>query len=41
MCEKVNFKVDEQCFTDFIRRLYYSENKSYKECKEKLLKMIL
>lgn len=40
MCEKLNFKIDGQWFTDFIRRLYYSENKSYKECKEKLLKSL-
>ena len=40
MCEKLNFKIDGQWFTDFIRRLYYSENNSYKECKEKLLKSL-
>lgn len=37
MSENVCFKVDGEWFTDFIRTLYYAEDKSYEECKEKLL----
>lgn len=40
MAEKVNFKVDGKWFTDFIRNLYYAENKSYDECKNKLIKSL-
>lgn len=37
MKENVYFKIDGEWFTDFIRTLYYAEDKSYEECKEKLL----
>ncbi|NFM11394.1 hypothetical protein FDC26_14205 [Clostridium botulinum] len=37
MSESLCFKVDGEWFTDFIRKLYYAEDKSYEECKEKLL----
>lgn len=35
--ERVYFKVDGEWLTDFIRILYYKEDKSYEECKEKLI----
>lgn len=37
MSESLCFKVDGEWLTDFIRSLYYAEDKSYEECKEKLL----
>ncbi|NRT32421.1 hypothetical protein BJV38_004994 [Clostridium beijerinckii] len=37
MSENVFFKIDGEWFTDFIRTLYYADDKSYEECKEKLL----
>ncbi|SHI90868.1 hypothetical protein SAMN05444401_1752 [Clostridium amylolyticum] len=40
MSESVYFKVDGQWFTDFIRNLYYAENKTYEECKQKLCKSL-
>lgn len=40
MSENLCFKVDGEWFTDFIRNLYYAEDKSYDECKGKLLKSL-
>jgi hypothetical protein len=40
MSKKVTFKVDGEWFTDFIRNLYYAEDKSYEECKDKLIKTL-
>lgn len=37
MSENVCFKVDGEWLTDFIRNLYYSDDKSYEECKDKLI----
>ncbi|CUU46157.1 hypothetical protein [Clostridium beijerinckii] len=37
MSENVFLKIDGEWFTDFIRTLYYADDKSYEECKEKLL----
>jgi hypothetical protein len=37
MSENVFFKIDGEWFTDFIRTLYYADDKSYEDCKEKLL----
>ena len=40
MSEKVAFKIKGEWLTNFIRSLYYSEDKCYDECKEKLLKSL-
>ncbi|MBB6716247.1 hypothetical protein [Clostridium gasigenes] len=40
MSKNVCFKIDGEWFTDFIRNLYYAEDKSYEKCKEKLLKSL-
>lgn len=40
MSERVYFKVDGEWLTDFIRNLYYAENKPYDECKQKLCKSL-
>ncbi|WP_315069638.1 hypothetical protein [uncultured Clostridium sp.] len=37
MSENVYFKVDGKWLTNFIRTLYYSDDKSYEECKDKLI----
>lgn len=38
--KQICFKVDGEWFTDFIRNLYYNENNSLEECKNKLIKCL-
>lgn len=40
MFERVYFKVDGEWLTDFIRNLYYAEDRAYEECKQKLCKSL-
>ena len=40
MGEKIHFKVDGEWLTSFIRRLYYSEDRGYTDCKERLIKSL-
>jgi hypothetical protein len=35
--KKLHFSIDGEWFTDFIRTLYYADDKSYDYCKDKLL----
>lgn len=37
MSEKLHFKVEGEWITDFLRKLYYSENRGYEDCKERLI----
>lgn len=40
MGEKIQFKVDGEWFTSFIRNLYYSEDRGYEDCKDRLIKSL-
>lgn len=40
MQNRVNFNVDGEWLTDFIRSFYYAEDKTYDECKDKLCRSL-